>query len=345
MDETWGNYPGAGIHWISPEMSGTKNPSESTFGNDTVHRYGAEVRRTILHQADLAQPSVRLINGTIADNSIVLPQQAIPFVWQVNGSLVVDHTSIQYGTNPDPITNPQYFTTDYNAHAGQYVGGTGWDGANSGHTSGTTYVENIVPPTAGDYYFVVKAQVDQKYAEVLRPDVYHNNPYLRLVKERTNASFHEVIDGTDGNEVMDGKLWWYSPVIHVIVAGGAPAKPATPEGPDRGKLHVEYTFTTTSTDPDNDDIYYQWNWGDGTLSPWLGPFPSGAVANASHAWTVRESYSIKVRARDWANLISDWSDPLVVPMTRELSVPHALLQWFLEHFPSAFPVLRYLLGV
>jgi hypothetical protein len=46
-DETYGNYYGAGVLWLSPEMSNTKNPSQDTFGNDTVARYGAEVRRVI----------------------------------------------------------------------------------------------------------------------------------------------------------------------------------------------------------------------------------------------------------------------------------------------------------
>jgi hypothetical protein len=37
-----GNYPGSGLLWLSPEMSNVKNIPESEFGNDTVHRYGAE---------------------------------------------------------------------------------------------------------------------------------------------------------------------------------------------------------------------------------------------------------------------------------------------------------------
>ena len=99
VEDPWviGNYPGAGILWLSPEMSNTKNPAESTFGNDTVQRYGAEVRRIILHQTDLAQPSVLWQQGTIDNNTHILPDRPIPFIWQVNGSLVVDHTFIQWG--------------------------------------------------------------------------------------------------------------------------------------------------------------------------------------------------------------------------------------------------------
>ena len=78
----------------------------------------------------------------------------------VNGSLVVDHTYIQWGNNPDVINNPEYTTEDFDEFAGQYLGGTGWDNAESGSTNGTTYVENIKLSSPGVYYFVAKAQVE-----------------------------------------------------------------------------------------------------------------------------------------------------------------------------------------
>jgi hypothetical protein len=338
----YGNYPGAGILWLSPEMSTTKNPAESTFGNDTVARYGAEVRRIILHQTDLAQPYIRLQPGTIENNSILTPGTSLTINWQVNGSMVVDHTSIQWGTNPDPINHSQFNTTDHNQHAGMYLGGTGWDSANNGQTNGVTYSENMTPPTAGEYYFVVKAQVDQIYANVLRPDVYHNNPYLRLLKERTNASYHEVLEGSDGTEIINGQIWWYSPVIHVSVhtENTAPNKPNKPSGEVKGKIGQTYTYSTSTTDPDGDQVYYMWDWGDGTQSDWLGPFASGAIANASHAWTVKNTYSIKVKAKDINGAESSWSDPLPITMpTSKFIAPLGFftqflhfLQQFIQHF-------------
>jgi len=93
-------YPGAGIFWISPELSVIKNPSEWKFGNDNVPGYGAEVRRFLLHQIDLAQPYVRWINPPE-----IATENKITLRWQVNGSMVVDHTSIQWGTDPDAINN------------------------------------------------------------------------------------------------------------------------------------------------------------------------------------------------------------------------------------------------
>ncbi len=342
-DETFGNYYGAGVEWISPEMSTTKNPAESTFGNDTTPRYGAEVRRIILHQSDLAQPNVQIQSGTIPDNSVVMPGTFLPFRWMVNGSLVVDHTSIQWGTDPDPISHPQFETLDHAEHAGQWVGGTGWEGAESGQTSGTIYSETITPSTSGNYYFVIKAQVDQRYGAPLHPEVYGSHPYLRMVSERTNASYHEELHGTDGWEIIDGHLWWYSPIIHVTVTGTAPDKPRTPVGPAQGKPKVPHNYTTSTTDPDeNETLYFMWDWGDGTMSNWTGPYLSGQNATLNHTWAKRGTYLIKVKAKDKFNLESDWSDPATVKMPFVPS--HRFLDWLFARFPNAFPLLRLIFG-
>jgi len=293
-DETFGNYPGSGILWISPEMSTVKNPDESTFGNDTIDRYGAEVRRFVLHQTDLAQPSVRWLSGTIENNSMVLPYTEIGFQWQVNGSLVVDHTYIQGGTDPNPIENWEYASVDYDEHAGDYLGGTGWDNAENGQTNGITYDEKIMMEQGGEYYFVAKAQVDQVYKEVLQPDVYGDNPYLRLVKERVNESYYEMLNGTDGVEEIIGQAWWYSPVIHVTVN----SPPEKPSGPNSGKIGVTYLFSTSAIDPNDDQLYYMWDWGNGNVSEWVGPSDSGAIVSASHQWNEKGKYSIRVKTKD-----------------------------------------------
>ncbi|VVB60559.1 Zinc carboxypeptidase [uncultured archaeon] len=341
VEDPWvvGNYPGAGILWLSPEMSTTKNPAQSTFGNDTTAKFGAEVRRVILHQTDLAQPSVLWQYGTIENNSHVLPDKSVPLVWQVNGSLVVDHTSIQWGTNPDPIHHPEYVTTDHDEHQGDYYGGTGWDDANNGDTQGITYSENITISSLGEYYFVAKSQVDQIYANVLRPDVYGNHPYLRLLKERTNDSYYEELQGSDGIETITGQTWWYSPVIHVTVTvnNQAPEKPAKPSGQVSGNITAEYTYSTTSTDSDGNQVYYLWDWGDGTQSTWLGPFSSGAVVSAQKSWSKKGNYLIKVKAKDNSGAESAWSDPLPVTMPTITSTQmRVLFAQFLHHLSELF---------
>ncbi len=215
-DEVFGNYPGAGILWVSPELSTVKNPPEWCFGNDNLPGYGAEVKRFMLHQIDLAQPYVRWISprNVVVGNEVTVE-------WQVNGSLVVDHTSIQWSTNPDPINNPDFICSDHADFDGEYTGGTGWDGAKNGQTHGMTWSEKIIMPgDATDIYVVAKARVDQIYENTIAPSVYGaNHPYLRMVKERTNESYHEILNGTDGTEEIKGQTWWYSPTLHVHIGG------------------------------------------------------------------------------------------------------------------------------
>jgi len=40
------------------------------------------------------------------------------------------------------------------------------------------------------------------------------------------------------------------------------------------------------------------DWGDGTYSEWLGPFPSGTSAEGSHAWGEAGNYDVRVKAKD-----------------------------------------------
>ncbi len=351
QDEVWGNYYGAGVLWLSPEMSNTKNPSQDTFGNDTVARYGAEVRRVMLHQADLAQPYLRWQPDTVQEDTVVITNTPVNFTWQVNGSMVVDHTYLQYGNNPNPVQTWTYTTTDYDEHSGDYIGGTGWDNAMNGQTDGTTYVEQITFTIPGEYYFVAKAQVDQIYKDVLRPDVYLSNPYLRMIKERTNESYHEILQGSDGTEELIGQTWWYSPVLHISVLpeNEAPDTPGKPTGPAQGKPGTTYIYRTSTTDPEGNQIYYMWDWGDGNFSEWLGPYNSGSVGSGQKSYSAKGEYIIKVKAKDSLGGETDWSEPLSITMPKDASTQfRSVLLQFLEHllerFPNAFPLLRHLMG-
>ena len=93
-----------------------------------------------------------------------------------------------------------------------------------------------------------------------------------------------------------------------------PNKPNKPSGTASGKINTVYTYTTSTTDPNGDQVYYMWDWGDGSQSSWLGPYNSGVTINTTHKWTVKGSYSIKVKAKDTFGAESPWSDPLSIKM-------------------------------
>jgi len=93
-----------------------------------------------------------------------------------------------------------------------------------------------------------------------------------------------------------------------------PNKPNKPSGTVSGKIKTDYTYTTSTTDPNGDQVYYMWDWGDGSQSSWLGPYNSSVTVSTTHKWTVKGSYSIKVKAKDTFGAESPWSDPLSIKM-------------------------------
>jgi hypothetical protein len=120
--------------------------------------------------------------------------------------------------------------------------------------------------------------------------------------------FHE------GDDPTWAPFWAYY-VDETIAAtpqsNSAPYKPNTPTGPTTGIVNTEYTYSGNTTDPNGDDIYYLFDWGDGTDSGWLGPYASGETVQADHAWTFGGTYDVKLKAKD-AVVDGPWSDPLSV---------------------------------
>jgi hypothetical protein len=122
-------------------------------------------------------------------------------------------------------------------------------------------------------------------------------------------------------------FWWIGGFDDVVVSkenGGSTNKPNRPSGPTSGKPGEEYTYTTYYTDPEGDQVHYKWDWADGTFSGWLGPFDSGETASATHSWSNKGIYSIRVKAKDDFEYESDWSEPLTVTMPRNREVQQML---------------------
>ena len=69
-------------------------------------------------------------------------------------------------------------------------------------------------------------------------------------------------------------------------------------GPIEVWVGVEYTINITFEDPEGDDIYFLIDWGDGTHSDWMGPYPSGMTVSFTHYWTEIGTYEIKIKAKD-----------------------------------------------
>jgi hypothetical protein len=122
-----------------------------------------------------------------------------------------------------------------------------------------------------------------------------------------------------------------------------PNIPERPTGRATGKPGVMYLYSSMSTDPEGQQLCYQWDWGDGNFSDWLGPVASGQATMVTHSWPAQGSYEVRVKCRDTFNEESDWSDPLLVtmPTSTQFLFPPFFNNFlrFLEHFPTLVKIL------
>ena len=96
--------------------------------------------------------------------------------------------------------------------------------------------------------------------------------------------------------------------------GNPPAKP-TLNGPNHGVFNQTLIFTSITTDPDGEPIFYEFDWGTGETTGWLGPYNSGETVTVTHSWPGIGAYLVKVIAKDNKSATSEWSDPLRVEIT------------------------------
>ncbi|HVQ00767.1 MAG TPA: hypothetical protein VMT57_04560 [Candidatus Thermoplasmatota archaeon] len=151
----------------------------------------------------------------------------------------------------------------------------------------------------------------------------------------------------DDEPITDSFLW--AKYVVELVFSPPPHRPDTPSGETTGKVGVIYTYSTSTIEPYEGQVYYLWDWGDGTTSKWLGPCDSGASCQASHIWTKKDAYAIKVKAKNIHDTESNWSDPLPISMPQNNAFTPLLqvlqyLERLFERFPNAFPFLRHLMG-
>jgi Carboxypeptidase regulatory-like domain len=155
--------------------------------------------------------------------------------------------------------------------------------------------------------------------------LYWNGPWTNLgtgmgttTFDLANASidtvqFLKIVDDGNGNPSETNPGCDIDAVENLAAAGAnqPPNNPAQPVGPMTGATNVTYSYTTTTTDPESSQVYYQWSWGD-AVGPWLGPYDSGAVAEATHSWDIAGDFLVKVKAKDTVGFESGWSNSITV---------------------------------
>ena len=121
-----------------------------------------------------------------------------------------------------------------------------------------------------------------------------------------------------------------------------PPNTPTITGTTNGKNKVIYDYVIKTTDPEENKVKYYIDWADGTHNM-TDFYQSGEEIRISHKWDTKGNYGVKVQAMDeyWAT--SNWATlPVTMPYSYEPISP--FLVWLFQRFPTAFPLLRQLMG-
>jgi len=122
-------------------------------------------------------------------------------------------------------------------------------------------------------------------------------------------NFFEPIEFMEGAQLVVTAYNKIPYITSIQIGGSYP--PSVPElnGPNVGRINKEYEFTAKSNDPEGDQIYYMFDWGDGTKSEWIGPVDSGTQVTMKHSWTTIGNYNITAKAKDVQDSSSKWTAP------------------------------------
>jgi len=127
----------------------------------------------------------------------------------------------------------------------------------------------------------------------------------------------------------------------VISANSPPNKPSL-TGPSSGKTGNSYSYSASVVDPNDDQVYFKFDWDDGTQTDWIGPYNSEQTATASHVWNSDGSYSIKVKSKDVHGLEGVWSEPLSISMPKNKQFNQLFIR-ILEKHEFIFSILKMIL--
>jgi subtilisin family serine protease len=119
-----------------------------------------------------------------------------------------------------------------------------------------------------------------------------------------------------------------------------PEKPNKPVGPSSGMPGEEYIFSSSTTDAEGEQIFFWFDWDDGTDTGWIGPCNSGETCEAHHSWQEKDNYHIRVKAKDINDYESKWSDPVPMSIPKNRNSIHIqFLLCFLEKHPHLFSIV------
>jgi hypothetical protein len=150
---------------------------------------------------------------------------------------------------------------------------------------------------------------------------------------------------TEGNMTITVTKQDYIPYEgNIIVTYRQPPSNPIIDGPNNLKVDEEGTFTVSSIDPEDNQINYYIDWGDGNIMDWDGPYNSAEDVIYQHTWTSKDTYIIRVKAKDTFDFESDWRDfEIKITNPRPIFTINHLIRVHFSRFTNLFPIIRLLL--
>jgi len=99
------------------------------------------------------------------------------------------------------------------------------------------------------------------------------------------------------------------------------------------------------TNADEVKIEYKIDWGNGTVTDWLGPYYSGQTFQKLPVWKEKGTYIIRVKARDEQGLESEWSEspPIVMSKSKSKIIQNPFCKLY-GGYPKIYTLLKIILN-
>lgn len=110
-----------------------------------------------------------------------------------------------------------------------------------------------------------------------------------------------------------------SDTANVKVYSNFPPFPPDITGDTEGFEGDELKFKVITLDFDDDQIFYMFDWGDGTYSDWDGPYDSGEELKVTKSWDNAGIYNVRAKAKDIS--LGDESGWSFYPVEVKIDVP------------------------
>ncbi len=162
---------------------------------------------------------------------------------------------------------------------------------------------------------------DLYFGNVSNPDIIANDlekpNYYPGVLEHNTSYYWYVVARDENGTSSTGPEWTFT------TNNCTCDPPEKPSGPSRVRNRHRYEYTTKIKNQNQNGWYYNFSWGDGNHTDWMGPYNHSERVRAEHQWEEQGIYQVQARARfrngnrstgqEWIS--TGWSESLWVTVT------------------------------